>query len=50
MGFLPRLLTLRDVRRAAHPVRSAKQAAAVTGGKKATRAVHPVTVLHDAGC
>ena len=42
MGFLSRLLVPRSVRRAMHPVRTAKRAATPKVVKKATRAMHPL--------
>ena len=43
MGFLSRKFVPRGVRRAAHPVRSAKRAATPKSIKKARRALHPVS-------
>lgn len=43
MGFLSRLLIPRGVRRATHPVRTAKRAATPKAVKKAQRAAHPVS-------
>ena len=45
MGFLSRLLVPRGVRRAMHPVRTAKRAATPKAIKKAQRALHPVDNL-----
>lgn len=43
MGFFSRLLVPRSVRRAAHPVRTAKRAIIPKPVKKARRAMHPVS-------
>jgi hypothetical protein len=43
MGFLTRLLIPRGVRRATHPVRSAKRAVTPKSVKKVQRAAHPVS-------
>jgi hypothetical protein len=42
MGFLSRMLVPRKVRRAAHPIRSAKRAATPKAVKQVRRALHPV--------
>jgi hypothetical protein len=42
MGFVPRLLVPRSVRRAMHPVRTVKRAATPKIVSKAERAMHPV--------
>jgi hypothetical protein len=42
MGFLSRLLVPRGVRRAMHPVRTAKRAVTPKAVKRARRALHPV--------
>jgi hypothetical protein len=43
MGFLSRLLIPRTVRRAAHPVRTAKRTVTPKSIKRARRALHPVS-------
>jgi len=43
MGFISRLLVPRGVRRAAHPVRTVKRAAAPKSIKRARRSLHPVS-------
>jgi hypothetical protein len=42
MGFLSRLLVPRPVRRAVHPVRTAKRAVTPKAVKRAQRAMHPI--------
>jgi hypothetical protein len=43
MGFLSRMFVPRGIRRAMHPVRTAKRAATPKSIKRARRALHPVS-------
>jgi hypothetical protein len=43
MGFLSRLFIPRSVRRAVHPVRTARRAVTPKSVKRARRALHPVS-------
>jgi hypothetical protein len=48
MGFFSRMLVPRSVRRAMHPVRTAKSAATPRVVKRARRAMNPVdSILYD---
>jgi hypothetical protein len=48
MGFLSRLLVPRSVRRATHPVRTAKRAVTPKAVKKVQRSLHPIARVHAA--